>query len=104
MSFRTRLTLFFVLIVIVPMVSVAVVVFRLISDNETGKADARLAEGQAAARGIYLEERDGASPQARIVGSDPELGRALQARDYPAATERARQLLRELDLARIVVL
>ena len=40
---------------------------------------------QAAARGIYLEERDGASPQARIVGSDPELGRALQARDYPAA-------------------
>ena len=37
MSFRTRLTLFFVLIVIVPMVAVGVVVFRLISDNETAK-------------------------------------------------------------------
>ena len=104
MSFRTRLTLFFVLIVIVPMVSVAVVVFRLISDNETGKADARLAEGQAAARGIYLEVRDGAGPEARIVGSDAELGRALQARDYPAANARARDLLRELDLKRIVVI
>ena len=78
MSFRTRLTLFFVLIVIVPMLSVAVVVFRLISDNETGKADARLAEGQAAARGIYLEARDDAGAPARVVGSDAELGRALQ--------------------------
>jgi diguanylate cyclase (GGDEF)-like protein len=103
MSFRTRLTLFFVLIVIVPMVSVAVVVFRLISDNETGKADARLAEGQAAARGIYLEMRDGAAPQARIVGSDAELGRALQDRDFAAANARAGELLRELDLTRIVV-
>ena len=43
MSFRNRLTLFFVLIVIVPMVSVAFVLFRLIADNESGKADARLA-------------------------------------------------------------
>src|SRR3954468_7632107 len=103
MSFRTRLTLFFVLIVIVPMVSVAVVLFRLISDNETGKADARLAEGQAAARGIYLEIRDGAGPQARIAGADAELGRALQDRDFAAANARARELLRELDLKRIVV-
>jgi len=104
MSFRTRLTLFFVLIVIVPMVSVAVVVFRLISDNETGKADARLAEAQSAARGIYLEERDDAAPVARIVGSDAELGRALQDRDYSAARRRAAALLRELDLTRIVVM
>jgi diguanylate cyclase (GGDEF)-like protein len=104
MSFRTRLTLFFVLIVIVPMLSVGVVVFRLISDNETGKADARLAEGQAAARGIYLEVRDGASSKARIAGSDGDLGRALQDRDYAAATARARELLRELDLSRIVVM
>jgi diguanylate cyclase (GGDEF)-like protein len=37
MSFRTRLTLFLVLIVVVPMVAVGVVVFRLISDNQTAK-------------------------------------------------------------------
>ena len=46
MSFRNRLTLFFVAIVIVPMVSVAFVLFSLISDNENGKADARLAARQ----------------------------------------------------------
>src|SRR3712207_4207210 len=43
MSFRNRLTLFFVAIVIVPMLSVAFVLFSLIADNENGKADARLA-------------------------------------------------------------
>ncbi len=50
MSFRNRLTLFFVAIVIVPMVSVAFVLFSLISDNEDGKADARLAARSAGSR------------------------------------------------------
>ena len=40
MSFRTRLTSFFVLFVIVPMVAIGVLGFRLISDSEQGKADA----------------------------------------------------------------
>jgi hypothetical protein len=34
MSFRTRLTSFFVLIVVGPMVAVAVLMFRLIGDSE----------------------------------------------------------------------
>ena len=37
MSFRTRLTLFFVLIVVLTMVAVGVVVFRLIEDSQAGK-------------------------------------------------------------------
>ena len=37
MSFRTRLTGFFVLIVIVPMIAVGFLVFRLISDSQGGK-------------------------------------------------------------------
>src|SRR3954464_10039958 len=55
MSFRARLRLFFVLIVIVPMLSVAIVLFRLISDNETGKADASIAARQRAAMNLYRE-------------------------------------------------
>ena len=47
MSFRTRLTSFFVLIVVVPMIAVAFLVFRLISDSEQGKADARVNETAA---------------------------------------------------------
>ena len=41
MSFRTRLTSFFVLIVVVPMAAVGFLVFRLIDDSQSGKADAR---------------------------------------------------------------
>ena len=52
MSFRARLTLFFFLIVIVPLISVAVIVFRLIGDNEHGQADARVAQAQTAAIGL----------------------------------------------------
>ena len=42
MSFRSRLRLFFVLIVVIPMVVVGVVLYLLIATNETGKADAQV--------------------------------------------------------------
>jgi diguanylate cyclase (GGDEF)-like protein len=61
MSFRTRLTSFFVLIVIVPMVGVGALVFTLISDSQSGKADARAAGLATSAASIY----DSASATAR---------------------------------------
>jgi hypothetical protein len=42
MSFRARLTLFFILVVIVPMVSLTFVLFGLIADNQEGKARERV--------------------------------------------------------------
>jgi diguanylate cyclase (GGDEF)-like protein len=103
MSFRTRLTLFFVLIVIFPMVSVAVVVFRLISDNETAKVEARLAEGQAAAIGLYDESRKDALRALRRVGSDPKFVQAVHAGDRAAAAARARALLKAARIQRLVL-
>jgi len=44
-SFRSRLLLFFMIIVIVPMVAVALVLFSITADSETGKADAQIAQG-----------------------------------------------------------
>ena len=41
MSFRARLTTFFLLIVVIPMIAVGFLVFRLISDSQLGKTDAR---------------------------------------------------------------
>jgi diguanylate cyclase (GGDEF)-like protein len=93
MSFRGRLTLFFVLIVIVPMVSVAFVLFRLISDNESGKADARIAARQQAAINLFYEARSQSDRLAVRVGSDPVLARALRERDRTTAQARARRLL-----------
>ncbi len=56
MSFRTRLTGFFVLIVVVPMIAIAVLVFRLISDSQNGKADARAGGLASAAASLYRSE------------------------------------------------
>src|SRR5437588_1466520 len=93
MSFRARLTLFFFLIVIVPLISVAVIVFRLIGDNEHGQADARVAQGQTAAIGLYRREVDQAGAAAAHVGADPRLARLLGTGDRRAlASEVQRQL------------
>src|SRR2546429_279632 len=73
MSFRSRLTLFFLAIVVVPMISVGVLVFVLNADNETGKTDARVAEAQAVARGVYREAVTDAATALRRVAADPAL-------------------------------
>lgn len=67
MSFRTRLTSFFVLIVVVPMVAIAVLVFRLIGDSEQGKADARANGLAAAAASLYTSQQATARQDAEAV-------------------------------------
>ncbi len=103
MSFRARLTLFFVLIVIVPMASLTFVLFRLIADNEQGKADAGLAARQEVAIATVREERRRGDAGAVAVGSDVRLATALRARNAAAARRRATALLDEQQLKRIVV-
>jgi diguanylate cyclase (GGDEF)-like protein len=56
MSFRTRLTSFFAVIVVLPMVAIGVLVLRLISDSEQGKADARANGLATAAASLYENE------------------------------------------------
>ncbi|MFZ0376387.1 MAG: diguanylate cyclase [Solirubrobacteraceae bacterium] len=72
MSFRTRLTTFFVLIVVVPMIAMGVLMFRLISDSQQGKADARAGGLASAAASLYQSEvaaaRTDAEILARVVG------------------------------------
>ncbi|MBX5439933.1 MAG: diguanylate cyclase [Solirubrobacteraceae bacterium] len=101
MSFRARLTLFFVLIVIVPMLSVAIVLFRLISDNETGKADAGLRVTSRVAVRLYEEARAEADEVVAAVGTDRRLAAALRDRREAAAQARARALLAAREIERI---
>jgi len=68
MSFRTRLTGFFVLIVVVPMIAVGFLVFRLISDSQHGKADARADGVASAAASLYNAESADARADAQTVG------------------------------------
>ncbi|MCW3040806.1 MAG: diguanylate cyclase, partial [Solirubrobacterales bacterium] len=104
MSFRNRLTLFFVLIVIVPMVSLTVVLFSLIADNENGKQDAGVAARQRAAINLYEAAKADSRAALRPVSRDSRLASALRADDAAAARARAQQLLRSLSLKRIVVM
>ena len=101
MSFRNRLTLFFVAIVILPMVSMAFVLFRLLSDNERGKADARIAARQQTAANLYREDQQRAAKLAELFGRDVQLARALRAGSDAAAERRAVVLVSDLGLARV---
>jgi diguanylate cyclase (GGDEF)-like protein len=94
MSFRSRLLLFFTIIVVIPMVAVALVLFSITEDSETGKADAEIAQGLRSAFFLYDEARDDARPLLDDVAGDPELARALSKRDGAAAAQRLRQLRR----------
>jgi diguanylate cyclase (GGDEF)-like protein len=88
MSFRARLTIFFVLIVVVPMVAIGVLMLSLINDSEQGKADARAGGLAAEAGSLYLSEaasaRTDAETLARAVGS--LRGKALSVRFAALAT------------------
>jgi HAMP domain-containing protein len=81
-SFRTRLTSFFVVIVVVPMIAFGFMVFRLIGQGEDGKADAR-ANGLATAAAIIYQRESaaGKADAATVARNVASLhGAALQAR------------------------
>src|SRR3954471_2943485 len=92
MSFRSRLLLFFMIIVIVPMIAVALVLFSITADSETGKADAAIAQGLKAAFAVYDGDRAQARPALEAVARDPQLAAAIARRDTTAATSRLRTL------------
>jgi diguanylate cyclase (GGDEF)-like protein len=77
MSFRGRLWLFFALIVIVPMIALAIVLFSLTARSETGKADAAVAQGVRTAFVVHDREARRVRDDARRVAADPALRRAL---------------------------
>ena len=91
MSFRNRLTIFFIVLVILPMVVVATVGFVLAADSEQGKTDARLFEAQRSASGLFREFQDRAEAAARQIGQDAaplRRDRGRRARADPGAARR----------------
>ena len=75
MSFRSRLSLFFVIIVVIPMAAVAIVLFRITGDSETGKTDSRIAGGLRTAFTLY-EDATIRSELRRARRGSPEVVRA----------------------------
>ncbi|CAA9513121.1 MAG: diguanylate cyclase, partial [uncultured Solirubrobacteraceae bacterium] len=101
MSFRNRLTLFFIVIVIVPMIAVALVLFRLVSDSEEGKGDARLGQAQRAAQGLFMDAQRRAEAAEQRVGSDAGLATAIRAADRGQVQAELERLARRADVQRL---
>jgi diguanylate cyclase (GGDEF)-like protein len=104
MSFRTRLTLFFLLIVVVPMVALAGVVARLVSDSEHGKAVAQNRASAAAALADFQQHSAEAARTARRLARDRALAAALRTPSPTDDAARARTLAVQLRLARVRLL
>jgi diguanylate cyclase (GGDEF)-like protein len=94
MSFRSRLLLFFMIIVIVPMIAVALVLFSITADSETGKADAAIAQGLRAAFAVYDGDRNEAMDELATVARDPRLAAAIARGDTAAIRRRLATLAR----------
>jgi diguanylate cyclase (GGDEF)-like protein len=102
-SFRNRLGLFFVLIVIVPMVAVAVLLFSLLAKSERSMGDADIGARQQVAARIFDGHQADAEKLLRTISRDHVLQAAVLARDDARATKRARQLLASRGITRIVL-
>jgi diguanylate cyclase (GGDEF)-like protein len=102
MSFRGRLTLFFLLIVVLPMIAVAVLVVHVTSESETGKADARLDAGLDAAVGTYEADVADAERAAKGFASNASVASALRSGD-PARIEGLAGLAAQSGIRSLVV-
>jgi diguanylate cyclase (GGDEF)-like protein len=112
MSFRKRLTLFFVVIVVVPMLAVALVLYLLIADSQSAKIAARVSLARTTAQNLYIvDQRDAAVRGAvsRIFGGpghpggDPLMLAALRSGDAVAARRRAAALARSGVVRRLTI-
>jgi diguanylate cyclase (GGDEF)-like protein len=91
-SFRNRLTFFFILLVILPVLAVASVGILIVRDSEEGKNDAALGQALLAARGLYSDARDRAQRVAETVETDDRLAVAVRDDDRPAQQRRLEEL------------
>jgi len=100
-SFRNRLTFFFILLVILPVLAVALVGIVIVRDSEAGKTDAGLAQAQIVAEGLYRESRERAQAVARTVARDDALAAAVRDDDRSAVQDRLDALVRRGDAVRV---
>jgi diguanylate cyclase (GGDEF)-like protein len=84
--------LFFVIIVMIPMIAVALVLARITDGSQVGRADSQLAEALTVAIGLYEDSRREAVDDLARVQRDPALRRAFESRDRAALRELASTL------------
>ena len=96
-SFRSRLRLFFVVIVVVPMITMAVVLFQLIVASERSQTDARLAQSQTVSQEVIRELESDAGEVASRIGGDQRLADAVESPGQRDVQRRLDQLTNEAE-------
>jgi diguanylate cyclase (GGDEF)-like protein len=91
-SFRSRLRLFFVVSVVVPMLTMVVVLFALVIRTEESNTDARLSTALVVATRVLTEERTEAGNVASRIATDQPLADARAERDRRAVRARLQAL------------
>jgi diguanylate cyclase (GGDEF)-like protein len=103
-TFRRRLTLFFVLIVVVPMVALAALVLEVAGSSRTGKSDARLAAGLETALTVYRAELAEAERAVRRAAGNESLAAAIRGGRRGQIEGAAEDLVRRTPLVALRVL
>src|SRR5918995_3703519 len=80
-SFRNRLRLFFMVIVVIPMIAVALVLFQIVTRSEESQTDAQLSEAQRVATNLYRESAPRANAAGREIVADQGLRDAIADED-----------------------
>ena len=76
-SFRNRLRLFFMVIVVVPMIAVALVLFQIVTRSEETQTDAQLSEAQRVAANLYRASANRANAAGQEIVDDDGLSEAI---------------------------
>jgi diguanylate cyclase (GGDEF)-like protein len=103
MSFRNRLRLFFLMIVVAPMLVVAVAFYVLVFSSESGKADAQANAERRVAMAMYDDAHARALVAGRAIARDVPFATAIRRNNAEALQTRAADLLRTRGVQRIVV-
>src|SRR4051794_7762223 len=102
-SFRNRLRLFFVVIVIIPMLAVALVLFQLVARSEQSQVDAQLGEAQRVAQNLYRDSAGEANDAGKAIAADDALGQAIAKKDSTAIQARLDDVSRRVGARRVLL-
>jgi diguanylate cyclase (GGDEF)-like protein len=91
-SFRNRLTFFFILLVILPVLAVGFIGVLIVENSEERNTEERLSQAEKAANEFYGEARERAEKVAQTVEGDEALAVAIRDRDRAALQQRLQQL------------
>ena len=102
-SFRNRLRLFFMVIVVIPMIAVALVLFEVVTRSEETQTDAQLAQAQRVASNLYRESATRANAAGRQIVADSGLREAIADEDPARIQARLEEAARKAKARRVLL-